>query len=189
MTATPLRNTVTQLLMELCEKLGYCNAGRHASEFQQLAAQGPDEFTDAVLHAEGMDPTSDRQARRAVYAMVAPHMNSMHIAHAVNEFREAANKKQDFAASPSTDSELYEAMADAWWRLEQFGGAGRSAFRALLSDESIHVQRWVATQLLALSDVTGLSLLEEDAARSGIGAFNSQMVLREWRAGRLRPPF
>jgi len=79
-------------------------------------------------------------------------------------------------------------MADAWRLLEQ-SDAGRIAFRALRSDDSIHVRGWAAAQLLALGEHSGaLEILEAIAAADGLASFKAKVVLSEWLAGRLRPP-
>lgn len=79
-------------------------------------------------------------------------------------------------------------MSAAWRALEKDGQVGREAFRSLLADESPHVRCWVASQLLGLGDDSGLSVLEASAEEGGFRGFSSEMVISEWRAGRLRPP-
>ena len=79
-------------------------------------------------------------------------------------------------------------MAQAWQALERIGDEGRRAFKELLTDESRHVRTWVASQLLALGDESGIPVLEADASSGGVSGFDSEMVLREWEQGRLKPP-
>ncbi len=43
-------------------------------------------------------------------------------------------------------------------------------------------------QLLALGDDSGIAVLETNAAKGGLDGFVSEMVLEEWKAGRLGPP-
>src|SRR5262245_25446244 len=57
-----------------------------------------------------------------------------------------------------------------------------------LSHEHPHVRCWAATHLLAPRPGPAVATLESLASQPGIAAFNAQMVLREWRAGRLRAP-
>ena len=49
-----LAERVDRLLSELCSSLGYCNAHRHAREFEAVVPQGVDAFSNAVLAAEGV---------------------------------------------------------------------------------------------------------------------------------------
>ena len=62
---------VTLLLGELCRELGFCLSPEHQA---RLAVEPPDDidaFTDAVIHAEGLDPRSiDLRLRRDVKARV-----------------------------------------------------------------------------------------------------------------------
>lgn len=113
----------------------------------------------------------------------------MTVAEAVDRFRRAASAKGDFGVPARRDHALYDEMADAWRFLDAEGDVGRAAFRSLLADPSEHVRCWVASQLLGTGDSTGISVLEASAAGDGLRAFASRMVLQEWRAGRLKPPF
>lgn len=112
----------------------------------------------------------------------------MAIDEVIRQFREAAIAKGTFAEPAARDHALHEAMAAAWRRLHAYGPVGQGAFKALLSDDSRHVRAWVAAQLLALGDESGVPLLEADAAQDDLDGFSSQTVLSEWRAGRLGPP-
>ena len=113
----------------------------------------------------------------------------MGIDEAITQFRHAAIEKAEYASPASKDHALHAAMCAAWKTLEAHGERGRKAFRSLLTDESLAVKCWVAAQLLALGDEAGLHVLETGAADRGLRGLSSRMVLEEWRAGRLRPPF
>ena len=113
----------------------------------------------------------------------------MSIDEAIQQFRGAAIEKGDFAEPAEKDHAQYDRMNDAWDRLEGHGDEGLLAFRKLLAEESRHVRLWVATQLLALGDESGLAVLEADVLKGGLLGFESETVLEEWREGRLRPPF
>ncbi len=112
----------------------------------------------------------------------------MTIDEAIRRFRSAAIEKGDFAEPALRDHVLVDEMKEAWQILESHGKAGRRAFQALLSDESRHVRGWVAAQLLALGDGSMVAVLEADASAGGVHGFDSEMVLKEWRGGRLKPP-
>jgi hypothetical protein len=59
------------LLIDLCEKSGYCSAVRNPESFVPLVAEGPEHFADAVLVAEGLDPqTMDKHQRHGVVNFV-----------------------------------------------------------------------------------------------------------------------
>jgi hypothetical protein len=46
--------------------------------FVALVAQGADEFADAVLTAEGLDPKSEKRLRRQVQSLVGRHFTAWH---------------------------------------------------------------------------------------------------------------
>jgi hypothetical protein len=62
---------VAWLLQDLCTQLGYSMATREPERFIELVPQGPDSFADAVLRAEGLDPTLEKRLRRDVRQFVA----------------------------------------------------------------------------------------------------------------------
>lgn len=113
----------------------------------------------------------------------------MEIAKAREQFRSAAIEKGDFAEDAARDHALHESMREAWDALERRGSEGRAAFCSLLADESHHVRSWAAAQLLALGNAEAIPVLEAEAAESGLRGFSAKMVLQEWKAGRLKPPF
>lgn len=113
----------------------------------------------------------------------------MTLEEAIVRFRHAAIEKADFAEPAHKDDALYRQMDDAWRTIEEHGELGRQTFKNLLSDESRHVRGWVASQLLALGDEVGVATLEAEVLEGGIQGFDSEMVLTEWRNGRLKPPF
>jgi hypothetical protein len=97
-------------------------------------------------------------------------------------------EKGDFAEPARKDHALADELELAWQVLEGHGEAGGRAFESLLSDESRNVRGWVASQLLALGDETMVAVLEADVAAGGVHGFDSEIVLEEWRGGRLKPP-
>jgi hypothetical protein len=59
-------------LDELCRMYGYCLGGDKAKEILANAPDGPDAFVDAVLVAEGLDPSlTDRDTRRQLREVVS----------------------------------------------------------------------------------------------------------------------
>jgi len=107
----------------------------------------------------------------------------------IDDFRSAAIAKADFASPPRRDHALHDRMARAVRELYAAGDPGRSAFKALLRDDSPHVRSWVAAQLLVDGDPDAESVLRELIDLGGLVAFNAEMVLKEHSAGRLESPF
>jgi hypothetical protein len=62
---------VARLLQDLCAHLGYSFAMRQPERFVNLVPKGPDSFADAVLLAEGLDPTLEKRLRRDIRQFVA----------------------------------------------------------------------------------------------------------------------
>lgn len=102
----------------------------------------------------------------------------MRIHEAVTQFRRAAIEKASSAGPASLDHALHAAMSAAWRALGAHGDEGRRAFRLMLADESPHVRCWVASQLLALGDQSGVEVLEESAASGGLQGLSSTLVLK-----------
>ncbi len=62
------------------------------------------------------------------------------------------------------------------------------ALGSLLTDSDDNVQCWAASHLLQLDDERAEQALEAIAGGDDIISFGAEMVLREWRAGRLSFP-
>jgi hypothetical protein len=78
MTPRDERTRVRHLLEELCTELGFCSAARDPMRFLALVAQGADEFADAVLSAEGLDPKSEKRLASQVQSLVRQHFTAWH---------------------------------------------------------------------------------------------------------------
>ena len=59
--AADLSSEVGWLLTDLCEKLGFGMAIRDPDRFRELVPLGPDQFADAVLDAEGLNPDHEKR--------------------------------------------------------------------------------------------------------------------------------
>ena len=66
----PNPKEVASLLQDLCTQLGYSLAMRQPERFIELP-KGSDNFADAVLLAEGLDPTLEKRLRRDIRQFVA----------------------------------------------------------------------------------------------------------------------
>ncbi len=116
-------------------------------------------------------------------------MSVVDIQKLIAKFREAAIEKGDFATPAERDHRLYDEMRTAALAIEQFDGAGREAFRALLNDESVHVRSWVAATLLVEGDIEARETLVRISKLEGIMGFNAEMTLKEFDRGNMQPPF
>jgi Domain of unknown function (DUF2019) len=58
--------------------------------------------------------------------------------------------------------------------------------KGLLKNENSSVRLWSATHLLAESEAEALETLEDVAKGDSIIGFNAKMVIKEWKAGRLK---
>lgn len=67
----PDRDEVEDLLDDLTIQMGYSMASREPERFIELASEGPEHFADAVLAAEGLDPSLEGRLRREVHGFVA----------------------------------------------------------------------------------------------------------------------
>lgn len=86
----PNPKEVASLLQDLCTQLGYSLAMRQPERFIELVPKGSDNFADAVLLAEGLDPTLEKRLRRDIRQFVAARFE-----------RWAAGGDQDGAANSS----------------------------------------------------------------------------------------
>jgi hypothetical protein len=100
-------------------------------------------------------------------------------------------EKGDFVTPARKDHRLHRQMQKAWRFLAEQGEAGKNAFAGLLTDESVHVRTWVAAQLLSEGNERAVRVLEKIAQEdsSGLTGFAAETTLKEWKRGRLSPPF
>jgi hypothetical protein len=68
---------VDLLLYELCVKLGFCLPPEETMKLVENPPEEVDAFVDAVIRAEGLDPTIlDSRVRRQVSELVAGHFRA-----------------------------------------------------------------------------------------------------------------
>ena len=82
----------------------------------------------------------------------------------------------------------YDAMIRSLAVLRESSDRGRSALTGLLEHEDPHVRCWAATHLLPLNAEIAIRELEALTSEAPFVGLNAEMVLREWRAGRLKVP-
>lgn len=80
----------------------------------------------------------------------------------------------------------YDRKMRALARLRESPDQGRSILTRLLEHEDSHVRCSAATHLLPLDEDTATHVLESLVTEPPFVGFNAEMVLREWKAGRLR---
>jgi hypothetical protein len=115
---------------------------------------------------------------------------SEEIATAMSEFRAAAVAKGSAGRRSAQDDHAFHArMATAVEAFSAAGAAGANALRQLASDPSPLVRSWAASELLSQGELAMVPVLKELAEHEGLLGFNAQMVLQEYRAGRLGSPF
>ena len=96
------------------------------------------------------------------------------------------------AATDHGDHEDANTAHDALMRalavLRESPDRGRSVLTGLLEHEDPHVRCWAATHLLPLNEEAAVRALEALTSEPPFVGFNAKMVLREWKAGRLKVP-
>ena len=110
------------------------------------------------------------------------------IGEAVQQFRDAAISKS-IAANTADDHNYHRQMSKAFWYLQSQGEGGRDAFDHLLSDDSHDVANWVAAQLLSEGRREAIPVMEAHSNMGGLFGFGAQIVISEFKNGRLGSPF
>lgn len=86
-------------------------------------------------------------------------------------------------------NEAYSVLAGVIREVRDRGPAAIVALLALLDDDRVEVRRWVAAHALEFDPKRAESTLETFAnGDPNPDQFNAEMVLREWRSGRLTFP-
>lgn len=84
-------------------------------------------------------------------------------------------------------NEAYDRLITTLNRLRQTPDKGAIVLKEILKNKDAHVRCWAATHLLPLDETIAVHTLEQLAADSeSLAGFDAKMVLREWRAGRLK---
>lgn len=96
----------------------------------------------------------------------------------------AATDRGDHEEANTAHDALIRALAV----LRDSSDRGRSALAGLLEHEDPHVRCWAATHLLPLDEEAATRALEALRSEPPFVGFNAEMVLREWKAGRLKVP-
>jgi hypothetical protein len=86
------------------------------------------------------------------------------------------------AASNRAHDRLHRALRE----LRTQPDRGETTLLGLVNHANESVCGWAATHLLPLTPDVAIAVLERLASGSGDVAFDARMVLKEWRAGRLK---
>jgi hypothetical protein len=90
---------------------------------------------------------------------------------------------------PKSANRAYDQLAEALRALRAMPDRGEAALRDLTNHQSDWVRVWASTDLLPLSEEQALTTLEDLATvESTFVRSDAKMVLKEWRAGRLKVP-
>lgn len=114
----------------------------------------------------------------------------MSIVDAQKEFIDAAIRQGD--STELGDSKAANAAFDRKTAARRALGSctdrGATVFRSLLGHPHANVRLSAATSLLPLDEEKATAALESIAQLPGFVGFNAEIVLEEWRAGRLQLP-
>ncbi len=82
----------------------------------------------------------------------------------------------------------YDAKMKALKRILEFGNAGRDEILLLLNHDNDSVRTSAAAHSLGYNEELALETLEEVASGDDIISLNAEMVIKEWKGGRLKVP-
>ncbi|MBK9260062.1 MAG: DUF2019 domain-containing protein [Polyangiaceae bacterium] len=120
--------------------------------------------------------------RKSVNA--AEDMNEM-----LNAYREAAIKHRvaSYEGNHRIANQAYARIHAIFRQIRDRDADDQRRFMQLLEDDDMRVRGWVAAHALELDPERAIRILESIAiGPSSLEEFAAKMVLREWRAGRLR---
>lgn len=100
----------------------------------------------------------------------------------------AAHSRATLEGDPKTANKNHDVIAAVYRELRQRGVESQRRLLALFGHRDAGVRQWAAAHALEFAPAEGERVLEEIAALAGRAGFDAKMILREWRAGRLRFP-
>jgi Domain of unknown function (DUF2019) len=112
-------------------------------------------------------------------------MNTM----AVDRYVAAALQHGECTRRGDSDAgnKAYARMIDALRELRAEPDGGKNALSELINNSDDWVKVWAATHLLPLSEGVACAALNRVASGPpSLAEFNAKIVLKQWRAGRLR---
>ena len=88
--------------------------------------------------------------------------------------------------NPTACNRAHDRLHRALKELRAQSDHGEAELLGLVNHADDSVRGWAATHLLRLRPDIAIPVLEHIASGSGFTAFDALMVLKEWRAGRLK---
>jgi hypothetical protein len=115
-------------------------------------------------------------------------MREVQMTSAIERFEQAAidHGKYMKTGNSAACNRAYDKGRQALRELRIQPDRGQTALLGLLNHDDDSVRVWAATDLLSLNSELAIPVLERIAAGAGVVAFDALMVLKEWRAGRLK---
>lgn len=109
---------------------------------------------------------------------------------AKERYVEAARRHGQSLARGDSDAAnaAYDEKDAALRELRAAPDRGRGVLTALLAHEDPGVRKSAATHLLPLDETAAIATLQEVAKVPGLVGFDAEMVIGEWKAGRLKVP-
>ena len=98
------------------------------------------------------------------------------------------NSSASFAGDAARSNAAYDEMIEALHELDRLANGDRSPLLSLLSHRSEGVRLAAATHLLKTHTKEAVRCLKRLASGKGMVAFEAQITLSEWKAGRLDVP-
>ncbi|MBF9240001.1 hypothetical protein I2I05_21605 [Hymenobacter sp. BT683] len=125
-------------------------------------------------------------ARLPCHRLIAIAVTSL--APLLQQYRAAASQHGQATATgdASAANRQYEQLTRAYRAIQQHGKEAVVHLLPLLNDGDWAVATWAATHLLPSHEPAATAALQRISQQPGIMAFGAQMVLQEWKNGRLR---
>lgn len=79
----------------------------------------------------------------------------------------------------------YDKLVALLPKLRATDDRGKEILRRLMKDECDAVATWAATHSLPIAESDALAILRAIAQKEGVIGFSAEMVLKEWKGGRL----
>ena len=109
---------------------------------------------------------------------------------AVKKYKECSHAHGE--ASKQGDYKItnknYYLLIEAYLIIKSYGEEGEKLLIDLFNDENDSVRCWAATHSLEINESKAIKILKKLKSGKGIIAFNAEMVLSEWKKGRLKLP-
>ena len=99
----------------------------------------------------------------------------------------SAHGEYSYEGNSSGANKSYKKLMTTVKSLLLEGPQGESVLLDFLSHENVSVRLWSATHVLSFDESSALVCLQDICTGSSFFRFDAQMVIQEWKAGRLIP--